>query len=143
MRRALLLLIVLPLMLAACSETREAAPESETRAAPETPPNVTPAPSGNDLSHYGNFDEPPQAIVQVPPEYPEAARKAGLEGVVMVQISLDEFGNVEEATVVRGIGGLNQAAIDAAINWKFKPAKCRDIPVRVRIVIPVRFKLAG
>lgn len=141
MRRALLLLIILPLMLAACNEAREAAPESEPRDAPETPPNVVPAPIGNDLSRYGNFDEPPRVVVQVPPEYPEMARKADLEGVVMVLISLDEFGNVEEATVIQGIEGLNQAAIDAAIKWKFKPAKCRDIPVRVRIVIPVRFKL--
>ena len=89
------------------------------------------------------FDEPPLVVAQVPPVYPDMARMAELEGVVMVQIGIDERGNVVEATVVSGIDGLNQAAIGAVYKWKFRPAKQRGIPVPVRIVMPIRFVLSG
>jgi TonB family protein len=38
---------------------------------------------------------------------------------------------------------LNQAAIEAVMQWKFRPAKQRDVPVPVRIVVPIRFTLTG
>ena len=74
---------------------------------------------------------------------PEMARQSELEGVVMVSIGVNEFGDVVEATVVQGVQGLNQAAIDAVLKWKFTPGKQRDVPVPVRIVIPIRFTLRG
>jgi protein TonB len=107
----------------------------------EAPPELPPPPKRAEF--FTAFDEPPQIIVQVPPEYPEMARMAELEGVVMVQIGVNEFGDVVEATVVQGIDGLNQAAIEAVYKWKFRPAKQRDIPVPVRIVVPIRFTLRG
>jgi protein TonB len=107
----------------------------------EAPPELPPPPKRAEF--FTAFDDPPQIIVQVPPEYPEMARMAELEGVVMVQIGVNEFGDVVEATVVQGIDGLNQAAIEAVYKWKFRPAKQRDIPVPVRIVVPIRFTLRG
>lgn len=107
----------------------------------EAPPELPPAPSRAEF--FTAFDEPPQVVVQIPPEYPDMARMAELEGVVLVQIGVNEFGDVVEATVVQGIEGLNQAAIEAVYKWKFRPAKQRDIPVPVRIVVPIRFTLRG
>ncbi len=109
----------------------------DVEAPPEMPPPVSRA------EFFTAFDEPPQVIVQIPPAYPDMARMAELEGVVMVQIGVNEFGDVVEATVVQGIEGLNQAAIEAVYKWKFRPAKQRDIPVPVRIVVPIRFQLKG
>jgi protein TonB len=107
----------------------------------EAPPELPPAPTRTEF--FTAYDTPPQVIRQVPPEYPELAKMSELEGVVMVQIGVDEFGNVVEARVLQGIEGLNQAAIDAVMQWKFTPAKQRDVPVPVRIVVPIRFVLRG
>jgi protein TonB len=121
------------------------ASEEETIAATtfevDAPPELPPAPQRPQF--FTAFDEPPQVIRQVPPEYPELARQSETEGVVLVQIGVNEFGDVIEATVVQGVPVLNQAAIDAVMKWKFRPAKQRDVPVPVRIVIPIRFTLTG
>jgi protein TonB len=121
------------------------ASEEETIAATtfevDAPPELPPAPQRPQF--FTAFDEPPQVIRQVPPEYPELARQSETEGVVLVQIGVNEFGDVVEATVVQGVPQLNQAAIEAVMKWKFKPAKQRDVPVPVRIVIPIRFTLTG
>ena len=53
-----------------------------------------------------SFDEAPQVDRQVPPEYPEMARQSELEGVVLVQIGVNEFGDVMEARVAAGRPGL-------------------------------------
>jgi len=92
---------------------------------------------------FGVFDEPPLVIEHVPPVYPDMARMAELEGKVVVQIGIDERGNVVEATVLQGIDGLNQAAIEAVYKWKFRPAKQRGVHVPVRIVVPILFHLRG
>ncbi len=123
----------------------EAATAEETIASTEldieAPPELPPAPTRTE--YFTAYDTPPQVIRQVPPEYPELAKMSELEGVVMVQIGVDEFGNVQEARVLQGIEGLNDAAIEAVMQWKFTPAKQRDVPVPVRIVVPIRFVLRG
>jgi len=121
------------------------ASEEETIAATtfevDAPPELPPAPQRPEF--FTAFDEPPQVLRQVPPEHPELARQSETEGVVLVQIGVNEFGDVVEATVVQGVPMLNKAAIDAVMQWKFSPAKQRDVPVPVRIVVPIRFTLRG
>jgi protein TonB len=107
----------------------------------DAPPELPPAPSRPDF--FDAYDEPPQITKQVEPVYPEMAIQSELEGVVMLRIGVDEFGNVVEVRVVNSVPGLDQAAIDAVYQWKFRPAKQRDVPVPVRIVVPVRFQLRG
>ena len=79
----------------------------------------------------------------VKPVYPELAVQSELEGTVGLRIGVDEFGNVVEAQVVQSVPGLDAAAVDAVMQWKFKPAKQRDVAVPVRIFVPVRFTLTG
>jgi protein TonB len=75
-------------------------------------------------------------------KYPEIARRAGIEGTVYVMAYLDEHGNVVNAEIVRGIaGGLDEAAINAVKLTKFTPGKQRGRPVRVKVVIPIKFVL--
>ncbi|WP_020402928.1 energy transducer TonB [Gracilimonas tropica] len=75
-------------------------------------------------------------------EYPELARKAGIEGRVVIQFVIDEKGNVNNPVVVRGIGGgCDEEALKAVQEAKFVPGKQRGKPVKVRYSLPISFKL--
>lgn len=82
------------------------------------------------------------ASIQKHIKYPEMARKAGIEGRVVVQFVIDEEGNVNNPIVVRGIGGgCDEEALKAVQKAKFIPGKQRGKPVLVRYSLPVSFKL--
>ncbi|MCF7800521.1 MAG: energy transducer TonB [Candidatus Marinimicrobia bacterium] len=76
--------------------------------------------------------------------YPELAREAGIEGMVIVQTKIDIDGNASQSKIIKGIedGGINEAAINAIENTKWNPALSDNQPVAVWITIPVQFKLA-
>ena len=74
--------------------------------------------------------------------YPEIAKKAGVEGRVIVQFVVDESGGVVDPQVVRGIGaGCDEEAIRAVRQAKFTPGKQRGKPVKVKMSLPITFKL--
>jgi TonB family C-terminal domain len=100
-----------------------------------------PAPTQTVFEVY-EVDEPPQPVVQVQPEYPEVARKAGLEGRVIVAAVVDENGNVIQASIHSSTNSIfNEAALEAAKKMKFKPARQKDIAVKVKVLIPFVFRL--
>lgn len=75
-------------------------------------------------------------------KYPEIARKAGVEGRVIVQFVVDESGNVQDPVVVRGIGaGCDEEAIRAVRLAKFTPGKQRGKAVKVKMSLPITFRL--
>lgn len=92
-------------------------------------------------------EEMPQLIgglagLQKKVRYPEMARKAGIEGRVIIQFIVNEDGNVEEPRVVRGIGGgCDEEALRAVKDASFKPGRQRGKPVRVQYSLPIVFKL--
>ena len=74
--------------------------------------------------------------------YPEIARKAGVEGKVYVRLVVDEEGNAADVSVVRGIGaGLDEEAVRVISEAKFVPGRKQGKPVKVPMTIPVTFKL--
>jgi protein TonB len=74
--------------------------------------------------------------------YPEIAKKAGVEGMVVIQFVVDETGSVADPVVVKGIGaGCDEEALRVVQQAKFKPGKQRGKPVKVRFSLPIRFKL--
>ncbi len=82
------------------------------------------------------------ASIQKHIEYPELARKAGIEGRVVVQFVIDTQGNVVDPVVIRGIGGgCDEEALKAVKKAKFIPGKQRGRPVKVRYSLPVKFYL--
>jgi len=100
-----------------------------------------PAPTQTVFEVY-EVDEPPQPVVQVQPEYPEVARRAGLEGRVIVSAIVDENGNVVQVSIHSSTNSIfNEAALEAAKKMRFKPAKQKDIAVKVKVLIPFVFKL--
>ena len=94
------------------------------------------------------YDEAPDPIggfaaIQRNVVYPEIAQEAGIEGTVVVQAFVNEFGKVTECIILKGVPntGLDEAAIAAIKKTRFRPAKQRDRNVGVYISIPVIFKL--
>lgn len=94
---------------------------------------------------FVHYEEPPQPIRQVPPEYPRFARQAGLEGTVILLVEVLRDGSVGAIEVQQslqsGPGGLDQAAKDAVRQWHFTPAKSGGQPLAVWASIPFRFRL--
>src|SRR5262245_39838423 len=65
----------------------------------------------------------PEKISGKPPEYTETARRARIMGVVIVEVVIDEQGNVTNTRVLKSLPmGLDQKAVEAVETWKFKPA---------------------
>ena len=74
--------------------------------------------------------------------YPEIAKRAGVEGKVYILAYVNEEGDVEKTEIQKGIGaGCDEAAEYAIKHTKFSPGKQRGKPVKVKIMIPVRFQL--
>jgi TonB family protein len=88
--------------------------------------------------------EPAVLMSKVDPEYPEAARRAGLEGTVILDAMISETGEVTRVAVERGLPlGISEAAVAAVRRWKYKPAKGRAGPVPSHKAIRIVFSLGG
>ncbi len=86
----------------------------------------------------------PQFKNQVQAVYPEAAKSANLEGVVMLQVDIDASGFVMDVKVIQSLGsGCDEAAVNAMKESTFTPAMAGSEAVPVRIRIPYRFKING
>jgi protein TonB len=72
-----------------------------------------------------------KAISLPKPIYPDAAISAHASGIVEVNVTIDEEGNVIEAEAISGHELLRSAAVDAARAAKFSPTKLEDVPVKV------------
>lgn len=101
-----------------------------------------------DMTFHVAVEQLPEPIggikaIQQKVVYPEIAKRAGIEGTVFVEVFVDENGNVVKTAVVRGIGaGCDEAAMAAVQKLKFQPGRHRGIPVKVRLAIPIRFRLS-
>jgi TonB family protein len=105
---------------------------------PEGPPAVEP--DGPIL--VGGDVKPPERVYAPQPTYTEIARKARIQGVVIVQAIIDREGNVTNVKVLKGLPmGLEEAAVEAMKQWKFKPATLNGRPVTVYYNLTVNFKL--
>ncbi|HEY6195139.1 MAG TPA: energy transducer TonB [Candidatus Eisenbacteria bacterium] len=113
-----------------------------TPAPDQDPPRL--GPDGKPLPAFGDYvyvEVLPEAIVRVPPTYPDDARRAGVDGVVMVQALVTRDGTVADVRVVKSIPMLDAAAAAAVRQWRFKPATSKGEPVAVWVGIPVKFTL--
>jgi len=65
------------------------------------------------------------------PDFPDAAKAAGISGSVVVEVRIDEQGNVENARALSGPDDLRAAAIEAARQWRWAPTTLSGEPVKV------------
>lgn len=83
-----------------------------------------------------------KAVSMPHPAYTDAARTAGIEGKVRVELSVDETGAVTGAKVLEGLGsGLDEAALDAVRGARFSPATRCGEPVASTFTVSIRFTL--
>lgn len=99
------------------------------------PPIVTPV-----VSLRPSFVTPPPA-----PRYPSTARRRNQQGVVRVEVRLDEHGQQLKLTLVRssGVESLDQAALEAVTQWRFRPEIVDGRAVPSRVEIPIEFALTA
>lgn len=99
------------------------------------PPRLTPV-----VSLRPSFVTPPPA-----PRYPSVARRRNQQGIVRVEVQLDERGQQQKLTLTgsSGVASLDQAALDAVKNWRFRPEIVDGRAVPSRVEIPIEFALTA
>jgi TonB family protein len=76
------------------------------------------------------------------PEYTEAARKARIQGIVIVQLILDKQGRVTHAEALRDLPmGLTESTLETVRSWRYEPATLNGKPVEVYMSVTVNFTL--
>jgi protein TonB len=97
---------------------------------------------GGGVFRVGGGVSAPSVVFRVEPTYSEEARKAKYQGVVVLSAIVRKDGTIEIQRVVRGLGlGLDENAIAALRQWKFRPGMKNGIPVDVALNIEVNFSL--
>ena len=97
---------------------------------------------GGGLMNVGGGVAAPEVIHSVEPEFTEDARKANFQGSVSIKLIVDSQGNPQNVQLVHHLGmGLDEKAIEAVRQYKFKPAMYQGHPVSVQIVIEMNFHL--
>lgn len=115
---------------------------------PPPPPSVA-APIEPEAEIFVAVEEMPEMLGGIARlyellRYPEMARRANMEGRVIVEVIIERDGRPSNPTVIRSAGPmLDQAAIEAISQLVFRPGKQRNQPVRVRYAIPVTFRLVS
>jgi TonB family protein len=122
-----------------------------TPAAPGTPapPPPPPAPGARAIQEVdgeapirvGGNIAPPTKIRDVRPVYPQEAQIARVQGVVIIEAVIDSTGRVRDARILRSIPILDQAAVDAVLQWEFTPTIVDGIPRAVIMTVTVNFTL--
>lgn len=84
----------------------------------------------------------PVAITRIEPQYTELARKARIEGIVIIEAIIDRNGNVTDARILKPLPlGLDQSALEAVKRWKFSPGTLNGQAVPVIYNLTVNFRL--
>ena len=97
---------------------------------------------GGGLMRPGGGVSAPQVIFSVDPEFSDEARRAKYQGICVVSVIVDAQGNPQRVRVVRPLGmGLDEKAVDAVKQYKFKPAYYQGHPVAVEVNIEVNFRI--
>lgn len=108
------------------------------------PPGVGPFGSGDseDILRPGGDVRAPVLIQSIEPAYPEAARKARLEGTVILEAIIAAFGEVQEIRVLKSVHPLLDEAAERAVRqWRYRPATLNGRAVPVYLTVSVTFRI--
>jgi protein TonB len=85
----------------------------------------------------------PTLLHRVEPVYPPLAVAAAIQGTVILEALVDEQGTVQDVKVLRSIGVLDRAAIDAVRQWRYSPVILNGRPERFILTVVLTFHLDG
>ena len=105
------------------------------RDAPADPPNAP--------IRIGDGVAPPRKIHDVRPVYPPAAREAGVEGLVVLEATIDPTGEVSDIEVLKSVPELDEAAIAAVEQWRYEPTLVDGEPVSILMTVTINFMLSS
>lgn len=107
--------------------------DQQTAVPPAASPLPIAEPGGRETAGIG-MDADAQAkklMIRIPPEYPPAARAAGLRGTVRLRLLIGADGHVRDTAVMDGDPALTNAAADAVKQWVYQPTLLNGAPVEV------------
>lgn len=139
---ARLVIVVLPVCLAAPSPGFAKISQTEKTLRDDARVNWHAAPPRGVPLLTGGWGKP-RLKLKIEPAYPWRARRTRLSGTVLLEVIVNENGDVYSARVVRGHRMLNQAALDAILRWKYAPFLWMGQPVSVLITVTLVFKPPG
>jgi TonB family protein len=118
-----------------------AAMEARAREAhPEMSPKTTTLPEG--VYRVGNGISAPSLLSKVEPQYTQEARAGKIQGTSLLMVEIGPDGIARNITIQRSLEpGLDQKAIDAVTQWRFRPGTKDGVPVTVAATIEVNFRL--
>ena len=103
---------------------------------------VVDAPPVNAPLRIGGDIAAPAKIRDVRPVYPQEARDANVQGIVIVEAIINRDGSVRDAQVLRSVDMLDDAALDAVLQWRYTPTLHNGEPVEVIMTVTVNFTLS-
>jgi TonB family protein len=121
-------------------------PTSPTSRTPPPVPSPPPSTERSDGAgaaprRVGGNIKPPMRRYGVAPVYPADAQAARIQGIVIVEATIDVSGAVSEVRVLRSVPMLDQAALDAVRQWKYDPTVVDGQAVPVIMTVTVNFSL--
>jgi TonB family protein len=125
-------------------------PAQQPSSQPVVPPSTTqpvqqqakPAVSSPAPMPFVAIESQPELIHREPAVYPEIAKKIGLQGRVVIEVTIDAQGKPIQAKVIKSASDIfNEAAIEAVMKYSFKPAMMSTGPVTAKVMIPIDFRL--
>lgn len=153
-------ILVLLLVLSVTTSDSSGSPMHGTPQQRATAPDGTngqeassPNPDASGIYHVGNGVRPPQVIYSIDPQFTEIARQKKLDGTCVVSMVVDRNGTPQDVHVARSIAaflplkfrsaarGLDENAINAAKQYKFKPGTYQGKPVPVEVNIEITYRL--
>ena len=105
-------------------------------------PDAPPPAAAKPVRVGGDIREP-RKVVDVTPEYPQFAARAHVEGIVIIEATIDPRGRVVNATVLRGVPVLDEAALEAVRKWVYTPTLLNGVPTPIIMTVTLRFRLVS
>ena len=104
---------------------------------------VEPVDDGGDPPDFVAVEKDPEFVNRVQAAYPDMARKAGIEGKVIVKVLVGKNGKPEKAQIIKNPGTdiFDESVINAVMNSTYTPAIQNGRPVKVWLMVPFSFKL--
>jgi len=141
MNKKILVLSLIGFIMFSCSKSRNNDSNKTENKNTEANETIELQIESDSVHFYFAVDEKPEIIEYSTPDYPASVRKEKIEGIVVVTVTIDKQGNVINAKIFKSIPELDPYALEAAKEFKFKPARQRGKLVKVKMNVPFDFKL--